>query len=246
MAPSITHKAARSTRSTFCRPASPSSKDSCDEHAFEQLNPVVLHPGLHSNPAQKQQHAHAPAAAALDERSPYQASPQQSIACRANPHHSDPDQAGPHQATPLQAGLFQANPYQQPSHYTAVVDRYTGKHDSFRMISNDMAGRSADRLRSSGRLHHQGCSVQSHTDACSCMQEPPAYKKQRAVHIAGSAALPAAHAGHPTPLLPKVSRSLEYSVLRNMVGCDLYDGYHHCIHGITIAFIMVKCDTLSY
>lgn len=195
---------------------------------MERLDPRVL------NCTQKQQHVHAPAAAALDQHSPYQGSQahQQALSCLAKPH-----QASPHQASPNQAGLFQASLYQQLQLDNAVMDSYTAKHDSLRMISNAMAGCSADRLCSPGRLRHQGNSVQSHADAS--LQKQPSYKKQRAVYIAGSAALPAPHAGHPIPLLPKVLHSLEHPVLYNMVKCDIYDGDTRQVD------IMVKYDTLS-
>ena len=205
--PSINGKAARSTRSTICRPAPSASKDSCYEGTSKRFasNHTNLHPIMNNNPAQhfghKQQHAHAQGAAASDERSQHPASPRQAVSCQANSHHSDSHQASPHQACPHQAGLFQADPHQQ-IHLHTVAERCTAKQDSFQMISSAMAGRSAGRLCLPGCLHYQGSPPQGYTHACT--QEQPPCKQHRAVNIAESAALPAAHAGRPIPCLPEV------------------------------------------
>lgn len=205
--PSVSYKAARSTRSTVCRPASPSSRESCYEDASERSAHTNLYPVMYSNLVQDEQHAHAPAAAALDGPSLYAASRCQANSNQADPHHvsslpASSHQATPHQANPHQAGLCHDNAYQQLHlhPHTAAADRYTAKHDSFRMISNTMAGRPADRLRPTGRCH-QSCSAQ---DRSCPSQGQPLVKRQRAVNIAASPTTQAAHEGHQVPFLDEV------------------------------------------
>ena len=199
---SVNHKAARSTKSTVRRPASLPSSDSFYEHASKRFDSSKLQPITDSNPAQEQQHAHAKGAAIIDVHSQYQANPHQTISHQAVPHRSDPYQTSSHQAGSQETGLFQAIPYQQLHLRTAVEERHTAKHDSFRMISNAMAGRSAEKQSPPEHLHYQSSPGQAHTHACT--QTQLVCKQHRAVNIAGSAAQPAAHAGHSVPFLPEV------------------------------------------
>ena len=199
---SVNHTTARSTKSTVRRPASPPSSDSFYEHASKRFDSSKLQPITDSNPAQEQQRAHAQGAAIIDVHSQYQANPHQTISHQAVPPRSDPYQTSSHQACSHQARLFQAIPYQQLDLHTAVEECHTAKHDSFRMISNGMTGRSANKLSPPGHLHFQSSPGPAHTHAFT--QTQPACKQHRALNMAGSAAQPAAHAVHSTSFLPEV------------------------------------------
>ena len=168
-------------------------RDRCHEHTSGRSDPVKACPVLYSNQAVCTQ-----AVAASDEVSMPQASS--------------------YQATP-----FQADHYHQLQIQTAAADRYAAKNDSFRMLSNAMAGRHIDKPYPPGRLPPHTGSIQ----ACSwpSNQQKPVTEKQRA-NTVWLAASKAVFQGHPNPSAAEVHPSLNHPVQGNMAFSVISSGRH--------------------